>query len=156
MRAVADLSRGVIHASVEIAAPPELVWDAITEPSQLASWWGGELYRTYDWELDLRPGGAWRTKAEGRQGPTTVHGEIVELDRPRRLVMTWHASWDGHERTLIRYELTATASGTLVRVVHDGFGARAASCENHAQGWHLVLGWLAHHAETLAIASVGG
>lgn len=153
MRAVADLSRGVIHASVEIAAPPELVWDAITEPSQLASWWGGDLYRTYDWELDLRPGGAWRTKAEGRQGPTTVHGEILEVDRPRRLVMTWHASWDGAERTVIRYELSTTPAGTLVRVVHDGFVDRAASCENHAQGWHLVLGWLEAFAATRAASA---
>ncbi|MBX7192783.1 MAG: SRPBCC domain-containing protein [Sandaracinaceae bacterium] len=142
MRAVADLSRGVIHASVEIDAPPERVWDAITEPSQLASWWGGELYRTYDWSLDLRPGGAWSTKADGKQGLTTVHGEILELERPHRLVMSWHASWDGDARTVLRYELSETSRGTLVRVVLERFVDRPASCENHTQGWHLVLGWL--------------
>lgn len=58
MSALSDFSAGTIHASIEIEAPPDVVWDALTEPAQLMSWWGSsELYRTFDWQVDLRPGG---------------------------------------------------------------------------------------------------
>ena len=146
MRAVADVTRGIIRATVDIAAPPERVFAALTEPEQLAAWWGGELYRTYDWQMELRPGAAWSARASGRDGESTVGGEILEVDPPRRLVLTWEASWDAFQRTVIHYSVDPIATGTRVTVVHDGFAGRPESCENHTQGWHLVLGWLAGHA----------
>ena len=45
-RAVADVGGGTILASVEIAAGPERVFGALTEPAQLVQWWGDDtLYR---------------------------------------------------------------------------------------------------------------
>ncbi|UJR82372.1 SRPBCC family protein [Sandaracinus amylolyticus] len=146
MRSIADVTTGTVRAVVEIDAPPADVFAALTEPEQLALWWGGDLYRTYDWQMDLRPGGAWSVKTEGRQGHSEVRGEILEVDPPHALTLTWQASWDGFARTTIRYRLDAVSSGTRVTVVHDGFAGRPEQCENHAQGWDLVLGWLAAHA----------
>lgn len=37
-------------------------------------------------------------------------------------------------------------AGVRVTVSHTGFGARAAACESHANGWERVLGWLASYA----------
>lgn len=59
---------------------------------------------------------------------------------------TWIASWDGDAETVIRMELTATDTGTRVKVRHSGFADRAASGAGHADGWVRVLGWLAEHA----------
>lgn len=146
MRAVADVTRGVVRATVDIEAPPAAVFDALTQPDQLASWWGGDRYRTYDWQMDLRVGGAWSVKADAPDGLQTVYGEILELEPPHHLTYTWHASWDGHARTVVRFELAAMASGTRVTVVHDGFAGRPEACEGHAAGWDLVLGWLTDHA----------
>lgn len=146
MRAVADVTRGVVHAEIEIAAPPEAVFDALTEPEQLATWWGGDQYRTFDWRLDLRVGGGWSVRTEGRNGAQRVHGEFLEIARPSRLSYTWHASWDSFARTVIRYDLAPIATGTRVTVVHDGFEGRREACEGHAMGWQLVLGWLGAHA----------
>ena len=74
-----------------------------------------------------------------------VHGEYVEVDKPRRLVFTWLASWDNFAETLIVLELTPTAKGTHVKIRHSGFGERRESGLGHAQGWIRVLGWLSEH-----------
>nr|MDQ3031065.1 SRPBCC domain-containing protein [Myxococcota bacterium] len=68
----------------------------------------------------------------GADGAQSVHGAVLEVDRPRRFALTWHASWDGGARTVISYTLEPTATGTEVSVVHDGFGGRPQSCESHA------------------------
>lgn len=142
MRAVADVTRGIVRAQVDIGAPPALVFEALTEPAQLAAWWGGDQYRTENWQMELRPGARWRCDARSPRGDSEVGGEILEVDPPRRLVLSWEASWDAFQRTVITYTLAATDTGTRVTVVHTGFEGRPESCEGHAQGWHLVLGWL--------------
>ncbi len=40
MTAVADVQAGLVRATVDIAAPPEAVFRALTEPGELARWWG--------------------------------------------------------------------------------------------------------------------
>jgi uncharacterized protein YndB with AHSA1/START domain len=146
--ALADFKAGVVHASIEIDAPPEAVWDALTQPEQLASWWGSDTdYRTMNWQVDLRPGGKWSGDSARVDGSQTgnVNGEYLEVDPPRLLVYTWRASWDNFTETLIRMELTPTAKGTLVKVRHSGFADRTASGAGHAEGWKRVLGWLSEH-----------
>jgi uncharacterized protein YndB with AHSA1/START domain len=146
--ALADFKAGVIHASIEIAAPPEAVWEAMIDPAQLASWWGSDdTYRTMTWQVDLRPGGKWSSDSARVDGTQQghVHGEYLEVDPPRLLVFTWLASWDGFAETVIRMELSPTASGTQVKIRHSGFADRAASGAGHAEGWKRVLGWLSAH-----------
>jgi uncharacterized protein YndB with AHSA1/START domain len=107
-RAIADVSAGVILATVTIAAPPERVFRAITEPGEIVRWWGSdELYRTTSHTADLRPGGAWRSEGKGSDGtPFVVEGEFVRIsdeelraavDRMTRIALdTATAGRDGH------------------------------------------------------------
>ena len=148
MSALADFKEGVIFASIDIDAPAEAVWDAVTDPAQLASWWGSpDTYRTFDWEVDLRPGGKWSSKSARHDGSQQgmVHGEYLEVDRPRLLVYTWLASWDNFAETVIRLELSPTATGTRVKIRHSGFAERRESGLGHTEGWKRVLGWLSGH-----------
>ncbi|MDQ3031064.1 MAG: hypothetical protein M3Y87_01500 [Myxococcota bacterium] len=55
MRAIADVPSGVVRAEIAIEGEPDGVWGALTDPEQLAAWWGGDQYRTFDWTIDLRP-----------------------------------------------------------------------------------------------------
>lgn len=145
MFALADVTQGVIHAVIDIEAPPQRVFTALTSADQLASWWGSEsTYRTHDWQIDLRPGGAWRCLATntGNQMVTTVEGVYLVVDPPRVLEHTWRPSWDGGHETVVRYELEPTRLGTRVKVLHRGFADRVDACRNHESGWNLVLGWL--------------
>jgi uncharacterized protein YndB with AHSA1/START domain len=146
-RAVADLSRGVVVASVEIDAPPERVFAALTTP-EVAEWWGSpETYRIERWTADLRPGGAWRSEGVGADGkPFIVSGEILEVDPPWLLVQTWKYSWEGGGSTIVRYQIDTIPTGSRVTVHHQGFAA-AAPCESHARGWEHVLDWLSNHLD---------
>lgn len=148
-QALADPAAGTIHAQIDIEAPPEDVFQALTDPVELAAWWGSpDTYRTFDWRIDLRVGGAWSCQAEdhatGRRGE--VRGEYRELDPPHRLAYTWQPSWDGFLASTIQIELQPHAGGTRVRVIHTGFEGRPESCQGHAEGWKRVLAWLAKGA----------
>jgi uncharacterized protein YndB with AHSA1/START domain len=147
-RSIADVSEGTILACVDIAAPPERVFRALTS-EEITKWWGSpELYRVTGFQIDLRPGGAWRSDGVGADGvPFHVAGKVLELDPPRKLVQTWQQSWDAETpTTTVAYVLEAIDGGTRVTVRHTGFGTHAASCASHASGWTRVLGWLWNHA----------
>ncbi len=145
MTAVTDAALGVVRAVVEVAAPAEKVWRALTDPTELESWWGSaEMYQTFDWKSDLRPGGerSCRARAPGTHEISTVQGEYVAIEPPRLLEFTWRASWDGGGETRVRMELDPVPAGTRVTVIHSGFGEDAKRTGGYADGWTRVLGWL--------------
>jgi uncharacterized protein YndB with AHSA1/START domain/uncharacterized protein YciI len=146
-RAVADLAQGTIIAVVEIAAPPERVFRALTDPAEVVAWWGSpDTYQTTEWRSDLRVGGAWSAAGRGADGaPFTVGGEFLVVEPPHRLVQTWNPKWAEGVTTTVHYRLDAIPGGTRVTVRHEGFGGHAAVCERHSRGWELVLGWLVGH-----------
>jgi uncharacterized protein YndB with AHSA1/START domain len=150
MRALANVDGGMVKAEIEIAASPDRVFRALTNGAELAAWWGSDdMYRTTDWKVDLRPGGKWSTVALGADGSqSTVGGEYLEIDPPRRLVHTWRASWDDFAETTIRYDLEPTTAGTRVLVTHTGFGDRAEQAAGTGEGWRRVLDWLGDYAES--------
>ena len=118
-----DATPDAVRADVEIAAPPEQVFDALTDPDRLADWWGSDAtHRTRDWEADVRPGGRFRartTDAAGREG--TLGGEYRVVDPPRVLEHTWEPSWDAVP-SVVRYDLAPAPvdgrPGTHLTVTH--------------------------------------
>ena len=149
MRALASVDAGIIKAEIEIAATPERVFRSLTDPVELAAWWGSdEMYRTFDWAIDLRAGGKWSTQALGTDGTKgTVDGEYIEVDPPKRLVYTWRPSWDDYAVTTVQYDLEATTAGTRLRVTHTGFGDRAMAAAGTGEGWKRVLEWMGEYVE---------
>jgi uncharacterized protein YndB with AHSA1/START domain len=146
-RAVADLGAGSIVATVEIAATPTRVFEALMSP-EVAEWWGAEgMYRVTQWHAELRVGGKWVSKGKSADGSDfTVHGTILEFDPPRKVVKTWNYDWEeGSEETTVTYQLEPIEGGTRLRLRHTGFGDRKKACEGHATGWERVLGWLVAH-----------
>lgn len=150
-KAVPDVTRGMLLATIEIAAPPERVFRAVTS-EEVVRWWGSvDTYRTTRWTGDVRVGGAWRADYLPRDGkPFSVHSEFLELDPPRLLVQTWRYDRDpSGSVTTIKWRFEPTETGTRVVVRHEGFGD-ALACENHAVGWERVLGWLSDHFQEAA------
>lgn len=144
------LSGASIVGDIVIEAPPELVFESLVNPVELAQWWGQEgVYRTHDWKIDLRPGGERSCNAVSGSGAAmTVTGVHLEIDPPRTLVHTWKPSWEPTlPVTTIRYSLTAVPEGTLLQIEHTGFdGDHVKSQEGHREGWMRVLGWLAAYS----------
>jgi uncharacterized protein YndB with AHSA1/START domain len=146
-----------VLAEIFIAAPPERVFQAITDPKQPPQWWGQQgMYRVTEWKADLRPGGKWSSVGVGADGSTfRVEGEYLEIDPPRLLVYTWIASWSGPLKTVVRWELEPrnvhglqqrgpqkVGTGTMVRIRHTGFAGAPKEAAGHAQGWTRVLVWM--------------
>ena len=109
---------------VYIKATPEGVWEAITTPE----WTQRYGYRVRD-QFDLRPGGTYRSLAnEGMRAvgapDVAADGEVIEVDPPRRLVMTWRLLLDpesaaeGHTR--VTYDVEPRDHGvTRLTVTHE-------------------------------------
>jgi len=49
-------------------APVQAVWDAWTDPDQIAQWWGPRGFTTTTHSKDLRPGGSWIYTMHGPDG----------------------------------------------------------------------------------------
>src|SRR5260370_42602881 len=97
----------VIYAEVEIAAAPEKVFRALTDPEQLTEWWGAEgAYKTRDWKLELKPGARWRCNARNIETGVESHieGEVLEVDPTKTLPYKWNQSWASVRGTIVRYE----------------------------------------------------
>ena len=151
-----------VVGEIFIAAPPERVFQAITDPRQVPQWWGQQgLYRITEWKGDVRPGGKWSSVGVGDDGTSfRVDGEYLEVDPPRLLVHTWVASWTGAQKTTVRWELEPRdvhglqpsgprrmGNGTMVRIRHQGFAGDAKAAADHGQGWIRVLGWMQAYVE---------
>ena len=145
-----------IQGEILIEAPPEVVFESLINPEDLAQWWGQDgVYRTHDWKIDLRPGGERSCLATSAKGDTmTVTGVHLEIDPPRTLVHTWKPSWETTlPETKVRYSLTPVPEGTMLRIEHTGFDAdHVQSQHGHREGWMRVLGWLNEYAQARKVA----
>ncbi len=145
--------KDAVLGELEIAAPVERVFRAITDPRELAAWWGAEgVYRCETWKMPLQAGGEWRCEGHNADGaPFHVGGEVVEVDPPHLLVYSWKPSWDvGVPPTLVRWELSAHGSGTRLCIRHTGFGDNLELAKGYEGGWPRVLGWLEEHMQSRA------
>lgn len=150
-RAIADVTLGTILAEVEIAAPIERVFAALTRGDEIVKWWGADQpYRTTEWVSELRVGGTWKSTGVGADGqPFTVEGEYLAVDPPRQVTFTWKAQWDAGTVSTVTYRLEPIDHGTRVVLRHEGL-MDPASCRNHTTGWERVLNWLGAHLVTPA------
>jgi uncharacterized protein YndB with AHSA1/START domain len=132
-----------ITSEIEIAVPPERVFQALVDPQQVLLWWGQTgIYRCTEFQSELRPGGKWRSAGIGHEGrPFQVTGEYLEVSPPRLLVHTWIASWTGDAKTTVRWELHTTSTGTLLRLRHSGLAAHPGIGDSY-RGWPRMLGWI--------------
>jgi uncharacterized protein YndB with AHSA1/START domain len=68
-----------------VDVPKELVWLAWTNPDHLKKWFTPVPWQTVDCEIDLRPGGVFRTVMKGPEGQefsnTGCYLEIVENEK---------------------------------------------------------------------------
>jgi uncharacterized protein YndB with AHSA1/START domain len=143
-RSVADVTAGVIHASVEIAAPPERVFRALTDGNEVVKWWGSpDTYRIDEFKADLRVGGRWYSRGHAVDGkPFRTEGEFLEVDPPRVLSQTWNPDWAPGLKTKLTYRLDPIPGGTRLTLRHEGFGDHREAFEGHTRGWERVLGFL--------------
>jgi uncharacterized protein YndB with AHSA1/START domain len=144
-----------VVSEIEIAAPPDRVFQALTHGAELKRWFSSPECPAKFWEMDARPGGRYRYATE--KGSIAVNnvrefecqGEILDYDPPHLLAYTWVANWhdDKSRATVVRWELTPTKTGTQVKVRHSGLAQEAIARKDYSGGWPGVLDMLKKFAE---------
>ncbi len=136
------MNDSVLEMERLIPAPPERVFEYWTEPELVAKWFGPGDFDVPSSQLDLRPGGKWRTTIRSPEGKLrSVSGVYSAIEPPRRLVFTW--AWDdddgvrGHE-TQVTVTLEPTPGGTRLRLVQEDFQTREVR-DRHNGGWTSSL-----------------
>jgi uncharacterized protein YndB with AHSA1/START domain len=142
-RAVADLEAGSILASVEIAATPERIFQALTS-REIVDWWGKPgVFDAREWSGNVKVGGNWRASGIGREGvPWELEGTFLEVDPPRRLSHTWNTPGSSATPSVITYLLEKIEGGTRLTLRHVGVSDRN-SCMGACMGWEACLTKLA-------------
>jgi uncharacterized protein YndB with AHSA1/START domain len=148
-------SLDAIVGEIQIAAPAERVFKALTDASELQCWFGGPECPVKVWTMDARVGGHYSYATQ--QGSIVVNGvsafecqgEILECNPPRLLVYTWIANWhdDPKSRTVVRWELTQKGSATHVRVTHSGLSNLHVARKDYTGGWPEVVEMLKKFVE---------
>ena len=83
-------------------ASPTKLFEAFSDPTQLAKWWGPEGFTNTIHEFDFHPGGAWRLTMHGPNGTDFENeSQIVEFEKPERIVFE-------HLRPFHWYRMTMT------------------------------------------------
>ena len=128
-----------------IRTTPDRLWDALTQPAFTRAYWAGTTQQS-EW----KKGSSWAALTpDGRVWDT---GEIIEADRPRRLVLTWRNEHFPEMRaegyTRLTYELVASADEVKLTLTHESDVSGSKLIDAVASGWPSVLSSLKSLLET--------
>jgi uncharacterized protein YndB with AHSA1/START domain len=108
-----------------IAAPPERVFDAFTDPAGQREFYGTDAPGwVVDSRCDLRVGGVWSVSFGPSRDELYRHRHVFEaIERPRRILLTTtETRLDGASfETSIEFRFEPRDGGTLMTMVQAGF-----------------------------------
>jgi uncharacterized protein YndB with AHSA1/START domain len=129
-----------------IGASANNVWKGLVD---------GEITKQYVYgtrfESKLKKGAPYAYLGEGEF--KVVEGEVLEIEKGARLVLSWKANYDEavakEEPSRVAFELTSSdPSMTRLRLVHDGFQEGSAGYAGSKEGWPLMRSSLKSILET--------
>jgi uncharacterized protein YndB with AHSA1/START domain len=131
--------------AIYIAAPPETVWRALLDGEFTRQYWGRE--NVSDW----RPGSPWEHRSLDAARTLNLLGEVLEVDPPRHLVITWAEPADRTRRerhTRVTFDIDPLPDMVRLTVTHDELEAGSEMHKKISQGWPRVLSSLKSLLET--------
>ncbi len=129
-----------------IAASIDTVWDGLINKEVTQTYWG--RHNTSDWKT----GSKWEHIRTDGSGIVDVHGQVLEVSPPNRLVVTWNGP-DGsktHETapSIVTYDLVALGPDTKLTVTHSKLEIGSVMHGGVTEGWQAVLSNLKTVLET--------
>lgn len=123
-----------------LAAPPEKIYAAWTDPQKLARWFGpaSVVEDSVRAEIDLRVGGRYRIGFDARGTYNEVGGVYREVVPNQRLVFTWAWHSTPERESLVTISIKPEGDGALLTFHHAQF-ADATARDNHERGWTELL-----------------
>jgi uncharacterized protein YndB with AHSA1/START domain len=128
-----------------IRTTAEKLWEALTKPEFTRAYWMGTWHDT-TWEV----GATWKlTFPDGRVADA---GEVVEVEKPRRLVLKWRNEFrpELHSEGYSRCTLELEPKGDTVKltVTHEIDKPQSKLIGAVSNGWPLILSSLKSLLET--------
>ncbi|MGO4727694.1 MULTISPECIES: SRPBCC family protein [unclassified Inquilinus] len=144
-----------ITKSIELRAPVERVWRALTDPTEFGTWFRVRL------EGPFVPGQLSRGRITHPGYEHVVwEARVVAMDEPRLFSFTWHpyavdpaVDYSQETPTLVEFRLAPTAAGTRLVIVESGFCAlpahrRAEALRMNQGGWEQQIRNIRAHVES--------
>lgn len=128
-----------------IRTTPEKLWQALIEPEFTRQYWA-QTWQESEW----KKGAAWRIMLP--DGRVANSGEILQIDPPRRLVLTWRKEIDpemhaeGFSR--LTYELEEQGDMVKLSVLHQIDRPDSKLIKAVSGGWPAILSSLKSLLET--------
>lgn len=128
-----------------IRTTPEKLWQALLEPEFTRQYWA-ECWHECAW----KPGSPWKLMIpDGRVGDS---GEVLEIDPPRKLVLSWMNEFkeelkpEGVSR--LTYQLDPEGESVKLTVIHEMDQPKSKLIDAVSQGWPHILSSLKTLLET--------
>jgi uncharacterized protein YndB with AHSA1/START domain len=130
-------SLSLLEIRKTLSADRQTVFNALTKPEQLNQWMYAMDEGSAQVDMDLRVGGKYSVAMINPAAETvaTPYGEILEIDPPNKLSMTWIT--DGFvAHSILTFELREVGEGTELTLRHE---LPDPAIEAHNGGWNTCL-----------------
>lgn len=150
-----DVELGSIERELFVDAPPDVVFDVVSDPQHVVEWWSDTATH------EARAGSTGTISfGDPDAGGKVVTLTVVEAERPRTFSFRWTHDADDTAAVgtslLVTFALEPSGAGTRLRFTETGFremGWEAAVLEanhrDHSAGWDRFLPRLVSYAESL-------
>lgn len=137
--------------TIFIAANIETVWTGLIDKEITKKYWGH--HNKSDWKV----GSKWEHLSTSGSNVVDIHGEVLEIDPPHKLVVSWN-SLEGSKSlepspSRVTYDLTALGPDTKLTVTHSQLNHDSVMHNGVTQGWPAVLSNLKSLLETGKVLS---
>ncbi len=128
-----------------IRTTPEKLWRALIEPEFTRQYWAG-TWQDSKWE----PRSAWRLMIpDGRIGDS---GEVLEIDPPRRLVLSWRVDFKADLRaegfSRVTYQLEEQGDMVKLTLIQEIDKPESKLIQTMSDGWPVLFASLKSLLET--------
>jgi uncharacterized protein YndB with AHSA1/START domain len=132
-----------VHVSHHFNAPPEQVFDAWLVPREMGRWmFGAHIHdvRLLRLDVDPRVGGRFSLQVR-RSGQSIDHiGHYLELERPRRLAMTWAVKGAPDDAcSRVQIDLAPSGAGSVLILTHRMDAKWAGNVHQVRGDWSAML-----------------
>jgi uncharacterized protein YndB with AHSA1/START domain len=144
-----------IERSVDISAPVDAVWRALSDHEQFGQWFGVKL------EGPFVVGQASRGRITHPGYEHVVwEAKVVAIEPPTRLAFAWHpyaidpeVDYSAEPMTTVEFTIQPIVGGARVKVVESGFDAipehrRAEAFRMNSGGWDAQMENIRAHVES--------
>jgi uncharacterized protein YndB with AHSA1/START domain len=127
----------MLDLKCRLPAHPGRVFVALTDPDELARWWGPHGFTTPGLDFDPRVGGSYRITMQPPDGEAFhLSGEFGQVDPPTRLAYTfrWEKPDPDDQETIVTLTLQDLGNETELVLTQGPFATEDRRAL-HEQGW---------------------